>query len=106
MIHLSNVCSASPINNNIFSDGHGGNFDDLSLINMEHHNIHPFVLKSVDSMNEQKNGNDPNEKLKYLYDEVNYDWMLKYWTTKILPHHVSSILVEAWDVFKVSSKNS
>ena len=30
-------------------------------------------------------------------------WMLKYGTTKMLPNHMTSILVEAWDAFKVSS---
>ena len=31
--------------------------------------------------------------------------MLKYGTTRFQPHHMNSVLVEAWDAFKVSSGN-
>ena len=31
--------------------------------------------------------------------------MLKYGTTKFLPHHMNSVLVEAWEAFKVSDGN-
>ena len=32
-------------------------------------------------------------------------WMLNYGTKKFLPHQMNSILVEAWDKFKVSTGN-
>ena len=34
---------------------------------------------------------------------MNSAWMLKYGTAIFLPHQINSILVEAWDAFKVSS---
>ena len=69
---------------------------------MEHRNIQPFVLEEGESVNDQPSDNDMNAKLKY-YNEVKSMWMLKYWTTKLLPHYMNSILVEAWDAFKVSA---
>ena len=38
----------------------------------------PFLLKAGDSTNYQPNDNDPNYKLKSLYNEVKSVWMLKY----------------------------
>ena len=32
-------------------------------------------------------------------------WMLKYGTTKFLPHHMNYVLVEVWEDFKVSDGN-
>ena len=61
---------------------------------MEHQNIQPFVLKAGNSANDHINDNGQNTKLKYLYNEVKSVWMLKYGTTKMLPHHMNSILVE------------
>ena len=67
--------------------------------------IQPFVLKAGESINDQINNNDPNAKLKSLYKAEMAVWMLKYGNTKFLPQHMNSILVEAWDAFKVSSGN-
>ena len=33
---------------------------------------------------------------------MNFEWILKYGTTKFLSHHINLILVEACDAFKVS----
>ena len=41
--------------------------------------------------------------MKFLHNNVKSSWMLKYGTTIFLPHHMNSILAEAWDAFKVSS---
>ena len=62
---------------------------------MDRQNIQLLILKSGNSINDQPNDNGPNYKLKYIYNEVKYVWMLKYGTTKHLPHHINSILVEA-----------
>ena len=42
--------------------------------------------------------------MKSLYNDVNSELMLKYGTTKILPRHMNSILVVAWDSIKVSER--
>ena len=106
MTQFSNVCGASPVNNRILLFyGHGSHFNDGTLRQIVYKNIQPFVLKSGDSINDQPNDNVPNDKLKYLYNVANIAWMLKYGTIKFSPHHMNSILVEAWDSFKISSGN-
>ena len=104
MNQLSNVYGTYPLNNQIiFFDGHHSHFDERALIHMEYQKIQPFILKSGDSNKYHSNDNLPNTKLKSCYNEVKSMWMLKYWTTKLLPHYMNSILVEAWDAFKVSA---
>ena len=49
---------------------------------MDRQNIQLLILKSGNSINDQPNDNGPNYKLKYIYNEVKYVWMLKYGTTK------------------------
>ena len=96
MTQLSDVCGASPVNNQIiFFDRHGSHFDGRALIHMEFQNIQPFVLKAGDYGNNHPNDNVTNSKLKSHYNEVKSVWMLKYGTTKMLPHHINSILVES-----------
>ena len=73
---------------------------------MKSQNIQPFVLKSVDSNNDQINDNVPNTKLKSLFNEAKAVWVLKYGTKEFFSHHMNSILVETWDAFKVSYGNS
>ena len=103
MTQFSNICGASPVNNNIiFFDGHGSNFDDCTLRHMEHQNIQPFLPKSGNSINNQNNDNGPDTKMMSLYNQEKSEWMLKYWTTIMLPHHMNSILVGAWDALKMS----
>ena len=43
--------------------------------------------------------------MKSPYKAVKVSWMMKYGTTKRLPHHMNSILVQARDAFKVYSGN-
>ena len=106
MIQLSNICGASPVNNQIiFFDGHDSHFKDRALIKMQRKNIQPFILKAGDSINDQPNDNGPNSKLKSLYNISKAMWMLKYGTTRFQPNHMNSVLVEAWTSFKVSSGN-
>ena len=101
-----NVCGASPIINHIlFFCGHYSHFDKRTLIQMKCRNIQPFLLKAGDSINDQSNDNIPNEKLKSLYNVEKDELLLKYGTTTSLPHHMISILVEAWYAFKMSSGN-
>ena len=54
MTQFSNICGASPVNNQIlFFDGHDSHFDDRSLTQMQSKNIQPFILKAGDSINDQ-----------------------------------------------------
>ena len=106
MNQFSNVCGTSPVKNQIILfDGHDSHFDNRALRQMMYRNIQPFVMKSGNSINDQPNYNGPNSKLKSLYNVVNSVWMLKYVTTKHLPHHMNSVLVEARNAFKVSTGN-
>ena len=83
MTQISNICGASPVNNQIIIfDGHERDFDDLTLIHTEHQNIQPFVLKSGDSINDQTNYIGSNEKLNYIYNQDNYECIMKYGTIK------------------------
>ena len=82
MTRLSNVCGASPVNNQIlFFDGHDSYFDNVALRQMMYKNIQPFALKAGDSINDQLNDNVPYSKLKSLYNVAKNVWMLKYGTT-------------------------
>ena len=94
MTQFSNVCGFYPVNKQIIFFGvHDIQFDDFALMHMERQNIQPFILKSGDSVNDQRNNNGPNAKLKSLYNEVKSAWMLKYGTTKMSPHYMNYILV-------------
>ena len=107
MTQFSNVCIASPINNQtLFLDGHDSYFDDRAQLHMECESIQPFVMKEGDSTNDQPNQNVPNAKLQYLYNEVKSACMLNFGTKKFLPHRMNSLLVESWDAFKVSAGNT
>ena len=69
MTQFSNLCGASPVNNEIlFFDGHNINFDVGALRQMVCKNKRPFFLKSGDSINDKPNDNVPNAKLKSLYN--------------------------------------
>ena len=106
MTQLSNICGASPVNNQIlFFDGHDIHFDDRALTHMQSKNIQPFILKLGDSINDQPNDNGPNSTLKALYNRSKAKWMVKYGTTRFQTHHMNSVLVKAWNAFKVASSN-
>ena len=106
MTQLSNVCGTSPVNNQIlFFDGKYSHFNNGALTQMMCKNIQHFFLKSGDSINDQPNDNVPNAKLMSLYNMSKSAWMLKYGTTKFSPHHMKSVLVEAWYAFKMSAGN-
>ena len=46
---LSNICGASPVNNQIlFLDEHASHFDDLALRKIKYQNIQPFLLNVDD----------------------------------------------------------
>ena len=106
MNQLSNTRCAYPFNNQILLfDVHDSHFDDRTLPQMKIKNTQPFILKAGDSINDQPNDNGPNSKLKALYNISKDKWMLKYGTTRFQPHHMNSVLVEAWEAFKVSYVN-
>ena len=106
MTQFSNICGAYPVNNRIlFFNGHDSHFDNRALTQMQSKNIQPFIIKAGDSINDQTNENGPNSTLKALYNIPKAKWMLKYGTTRFKPNHMNSVMVEAGDVFKVSSGN-
>ena len=72
MTQFSNICSASPVNNQIlFFNGQNSYFDDHALTQTQSKNIQPFILKVGDPLN------SPNSKLKALYNILKVTWMLK-----------------------------
>ena len=78
MTQLSNICSASPVNNQtIFFNGHDRHFDYFSLINMDQQNTQPLILKEGESVNDQKNDNGLNAKMKSLCNELKSLWIMK-----------------------------
>ena len=106
MTQFSNKCDSSPVNNHIlFFDGYDSHFDNRALTQIQIKNIHSFILKAGDSINDQTNDNGPNSKLKALYNILKAKWMLKYGTTRFKSHHMNSVLVETWEYFKVSYGN-
>ena len=106
MTQFSNICGASPVNNQILLfNGHHSHFDDRALAHMQNKNIQPFILKVGESINDQPNDNGSNSTLKALYNLSKANWMVKYGTTRFQPHHMNDVPVEAWDAFKVTSGN-
>ena len=106
MTQFSNICGASPVNNQIiFFDGQDSNFENSALTHMQSKNIQPFILKAGDSINDQPNNNGPNSTLKALYNRSKAKCMVKYGTTRFQPHQMNAVLVESWDAFKVVSGN-
>ena len=104
---LSNVCSTSPVNNQIILfDGNDSHFDKCTLRKMKYRNIQTFLLKAGKPTNEQADDNGPNSKLNSLYNVEKDACVLNYGTTKFLPHQTNSVLVEAWDAFNVSAGNT
>ena len=73
---------------------------------MQSKKIQQFILEAGDSINDQPNDNMPNSRLKALCNLSKAKWMLKYGTTRFQSRHMNSVLVEAWDAFKVSYGNS
>ena len=104
---LFTICGASTINNQIiFFDGYGSHFYNHAVHYKEDQNIQPLFLKRGDYENNQLNDNVLNAKLMSHYNDTKASWMLKYVTKNILPHHMKSIFLEAWDTFKVFSSNT
>ena len=68
-------------------------------------NIQHFIFKAGDSINDQKNDNMPNEKLKALYNTSKAKWMMNYGTPRFQPHHMKYVLVETRESFMVSAGN-
>ena len=61
MTQFSNICSASPVNNQIlFFDGNDSHFINRALTLMQIKNIQPFIVKAGDSINDHPNDNMPN----------------------------------------------
>ena len=78
MTQFSDVCGTSPINDQIiFFDGHDIHFNGRSLMNMEHQNIQPLVMKEGDFGKDHTNDNGPNYNLKYHCNHDKSTWMLK-----------------------------
>ena len=105
MTQFSNICGASSNNQILFFNGHNNHFENCALTQMQSKNIQSFILKLGDSINDQPNENGPNSTLKALYNVLKAKWMLKYGTTRFQPHHMNSVLVEAWDALNLSYGN-
>ena len=106
MTQFSKLCGTYPVNHQIlFFDGHNSHFENCALRQMVCKNIQPFVIKYGYYINDQPNDNGTNAKLKSLYNLAKIVCMLKYGMTKFSPHHMNSVLVEAWDAFKMSYSN-
>ena len=83
MTQFPNICGTSPVKNQILLfDGDSSHLDDRARTQIQSKNIHPFILKAVDSNNDQPNENGPNSRLKYFYNVLKSKWMLKYGTTR------------------------
>ena len=89
----------------IFFDGYNNHYDEITLIHIEHRNIQPFSKKSGDSGNDHSNDDESNAKPESLYNDAKVSWMLKYGTTKRLPHHMISTLLETAYTFMVFTRN-
>ena len=63
---------------------------------MQRKDIHTFILKAGDSINNQPNDNWHNSKLKSLYNVSRDKWMLKYGNTRFQPHLMNYVLVKTW----------
>ena len=67
MTEFSNVYGAYAVKNQIlFFNGHDSHFEDRVLTKTQIKNIHPFVLKAGDSINDRPNDKRPDSKLKSL----------------------------------------
>ena len=107
MSNFSNICGASPINNQIILfDGHDSQFDDCYPKQMQRKKIEPLILKAVDSINDQPKDNGPNKKLKALCNTSEAKWMLNCGTLRFQPYHMNSVLVETQEAFTISADNN
>ena len=71
IVHFNNFCGLNQLNTQVlFYDDHDGHFGDRDIHILRSHHIKPFVLKVVDSVNDQPNDNGPNLKLKGLYGQA------------------------------------
>ena len=83
MTKFSNTCGASPVNNQIlFFSGHNIQFNNCALTQMQRENIQIFILKAVESINDQPTDNGHNSELKAIYNILKDKWILKYGTTR------------------------
>ena len=106
MTQLSNIFSASPVNQQIlFFGGNYSHFNNRAITKIQIKNNHPFILKAVESINNHSNDNGPNSKLKSIYNFLKANWILNNGTTRFQPHHMKYVLVETREAFMVSFGN-
>ena len=104
MSHFPSMCCSSPLNTqSLFCDEHNSHFDYSSLKILQSHQIHYFIQKEGDSMNDQPNDKGPNLKLNNLYDNTIMNWVRKHGNLNLNPSHMNDILVETCEAFKLSS---
>ena len=104
MSHFPSMCCSSLLNPQVlFYDGHDSHFDDRALYIILKHNIQSFILKASDYVHDQPSNNGPNMKLKILYGNARINCMRHHVTLKFILAHINSVLVETWEIFKLSS---
>ena len=85
----------------LYFDGHVSHCDANAMDLMAANHVQPFILKAGDSKNNQPNNNGSNAKLKACYNLRKSEWTREYLSTHFSPAHMNSVLVKAWDDFKL-----
>ena len=103
MAHFSTKCVSSPLNPQVlFYCGHYSHFGDWVLDIICRHNIQSFILRAGDYLNDQEKYNIPNTKFKNFYGNARMTLMRHHGTLNFSTPHMNSILVETWEIFKLS----
>ena len=97
---FSNICGASPVNNQILLfSGHDSHFDDCYLKKCKGKNSSPSYLKQVtpSTTSPMITGLTQNWSLSASFWRLSGCWSMG--TTRFQPHRMNSVLVETWEAF-------
>ena len=101
---FSRTCGYSNMNPQVlFFDNHDSHVADRHTHILQSHHISSFILKAVDSTNDQSNDNSPNLKLNRYYRIEKVKWQRQHGTMKNTAAHINSVLVEMWHSFQLQS---
>ena len=104
MSHFASMFCYSPLNTQvIFYNFHDRHFYDRALVILRKHNICLLMLRSDDSLHDQRNDNGPKTKVKNLYGNVKMNYMRHHGNLKFTPAHMNSFFVSTQEAFKLSS---
>ena len=87
----------------LFFDGHDKHFNDRATHILRYHHISPFILKAVNSTNDQPNYYGSNLKLKRWYGLSKVKCQIQYGTMKFIAAQMNSVLVGMWYLFQQKS---